>query len=92
MQYHPEFSLGELAVILARRTDMLIDEGFCANVDDALAYVDALDRLHGRPDRADLAWRLGVDREVLEPVRRTREISNFVTFLAKPEASRRGRA
>jgi GMP synthase (glutamine-hydrolysing) len=29
VQYHPEFSLGELAAILSRRTDILVREGFC---------------------------------------------------------------
>ena len=91
VQYHPEFSLGELAVILGRRTEMLVTEGFCASADEARAYVAQLNELHGDPEREDLAWRLGIDSEVVDAKRRTREIGNFVNHRVKPEKSRRGR-
>ncbi|GEO17267.1 type 1 glutamine amidotransferase [Microvirga aerophila] len=92
VQYHPEFSLGELAVILGRRTEILIREGFCRTPEDAAAYVADLAALHERPDTFDLAWRHGLDAEVLDPVRRTREIRNFVEHRVKREKSARGRA
>ena len=91
VQYHPEFSLGELSVILARRTEILVREGFCQSIDVAQSYVALLDELHRNPGRGDLAWRLGVDAEIIDPVRRTREIRNFVTSRVKPAKSRRGR-
>jgi GMP synthase (glutamine-hydrolysing) len=91
VQYHPEFSLEELAVILGRRMEILVAEGFCDTLEDAAAYVADLVALHGKP-RPGLAWRHGLDEEVLDPVRRTREIRNFVTFRVKPEKSRRLRA
>lgn len=92
VQYHPEFSLAELATILERRFEVLIGEGFCETVQDAAAYVADLMALHGEPNRPDLAWRHGLDAEVLVPERRTREIRNFVEHRVKPETSRRGRA
>jgi len=92
VQYHPEFSLGELAVILGRRTEILVREGFCATPEAAAAYTADLAALHAEPTRFDLAWRHGLDREVLEPERRTREIRNFVEYRVKPEKSARGRA
>jgi GMP synthase (glutamine-hydrolysing) len=92
VQYHPEFSLAELAAILERRFEILIGEGFCETVTDAAAYVADLMALHAEPNRLDLAWRHGLDAEVLDPMLRTREIRNFVESRAKPEASRRGRA
>ncbi|MBZ6077274.1 type 1 glutamine amidotransferase [Microvirga puerhi] len=92
VQYHPEFSLGELAVILARRTKILIDEGFCRTAEDASAYVADLKTLHADPARQDLAWRHGLDAEVLDPERRTREIRNFIAHRVQPEKSIRGRA
>jgi GMP synthase (glutamine-hydrolysing) len=91
VQYHPEFSLAELAAILERRFDILIREGFCATTTDAAAYVADLRALHGEPDRPDLAWRHGLDAEVLDPERRTREIRNFVEHRVKVEKSRKGR-
>lgn len=92
VQYHPEFSLAELAAILGRRFEILVREGFCRTAEDAAAYVADLMALDAQPDRADLAWRHGLDAEVLDPARRTREIRNFVEHRVKPEASRRGRA
>ncbi len=92
VQYHPEFSLGELAVILGRRTDMLVAEGFCRTRENAEAYAAELAALDREPTRFDLAWRHGVDAEVLEPQRRTREIRNFIEHRVRPEKTARGRA
>ncbi len=92
VQYHPEFSLGELAAILERRTDILVREGFCRTAEDAIAYTADLTALHQDPTRFDLAWRHGIDAEVLEPHRRTREIRNFVEHRVKVQKSVRGRA
>jgi GMP synthase (glutamine-hydrolysing) len=91
VQYHPEFSLDELAAILERRMEILVAEGFCETLEDAAAYVADLVAMHAEP-RPDLAWRHGLDEEVLDPVRRTREIRNFVEHRVKPEKSRKGRA
>jgi GMP synthase (glutamine-hydrolysing) len=90
VQYHPEFSLPELAVILRRIAALMVAEGFCRTPEEAEAYADEVAALE--VDRADLAWRHGLDAEVLEPVRRTREIRNFVEHLAQPRKSARGRA
>lgn len=92
VQYHPEFSLGELAVILGRRTEILVREGFCRTPEEAVAYVADLNALHREPTRFDLAWRHGIDAEVLETERRTREIRNFIEHRVKTEKSARGRA
>jgi GMP synthase (glutamine-hydrolysing) len=92
VQYHPEFSLGELAVILDRRKALLVAEGFCRTQEDAASYIADLAVLQENRDRTDVAWRHGIDNEVLDPIRRTREIANFVTYRVKPEKSARGRA
>ncbi len=92
VQYHPEFGLDELAAILERRVEILLNEGFCATREDAASYVADLRAMHREPQRRDLAWRHGVDGEVLDAVRRTREIRNFVEMRVKPVASERSRA
>lgn len=92
VQYHPEFDLSELAVILRRMGPRLVEEGFCRTRADAEAYADDLDALHADPTRFDLAWRHGLDAEVLDPVRRTAEIRNFVEHRVKRTKSGRGRA
>lgn len=92
VQYHPEFDLLELASILSRIADQLVAEGFCATGEDAAAYVQDLEALHADPGRADLAWRHGLDCEVLDPTRRRAEIRNFIHHHVKPHRSRTGRA
>jgi GMP synthase (glutamine-hydrolysing) len=92
VQYHPEFSLAEIGAILDSRRQVLVNEGFCATPEGAGAYAAELKALHSDPSRHDLAWRHGLDEEVLDPARRTREIRNFVEHWVKPEKSRRGRA
>jgi GMP synthase (glutamine-hydrolysing) len=91
VQYHPEFSLAEIGAILDSRRRMLVDEGFCASFDEAGAYAAELKALDADPTRHDLAWRHGLDEEVLDPTRRTTEIRNFIEHWVKPEKSRRGR-
>ncbi|MGO4388099.1 type 1 glutamine amidotransferase [Microvirga sp. 2YAF29] len=91
VQYHPEFSLTELAVILRLRTELMIREGFCRAPEEVHAYADDLTMLDREPSRFDLAWRHGVDSEVLDTARRTREIRNFIEHRVKVEKSVRGR-
>ncbi len=92
VQYHPEFSLAELAVLLRRVAPLMIEEGFAPDRPSVAAYADDLDTLHADRGRSDLAWRLGLDEQVLDDDLRTLEIRNFLERQVKPGASRRGRA
>ncbi len=91
VQYHPEFSLAELAVIMRLRTELMIREGFCRTPEEVHAYADDLTTLDREPSRFDVAWRHGVDAEILDTARRTREIRNFIEQRVKVEKSVRGR-
>ena len=91
VQYHPEFSLAE--------SRPFWNAGSNPDRGRVLRNRHGRGRLcggsHGPPWRAeppDLAWRHGLDAEVLDPMLRTREIRNFVESRVKPETSRRGRA
>ena len=92
VQYHPEFSLAEVAVILNRLSSSLVAEGFRRDEAEVRAYVADIRALHDDPGRSDLAWAHGLDAEVLEPQRRLTEIRNFLDYRVKPTASVRGRA
>ncbi|GGK34879.1 glutamine amidotransferase-related protein [Salinarimonas ramus] len=92
VQYHPEFSLGELAAILDRYGERLVQDGLCADLGAAASYVADLRALDADPGRRDLAWRHGLDAEILDPRRRTREITNFIERVVLPAKSARGRA
>lgn len=92
VQYHPEFSLSEVAAILRRRKSILTDEGFCRDEDAAERYCDELVAMDGSGGRPDLAWAHGLDEQVLDPMLRLTEIRNFLLHRVQPTASARGRA
>src|SRR5947209_1743872 len=55
VQYHPEYSLKELAAIVRRTGMRLVEEGFFAGEGDLLHYVDELMTLHDDPHNKPLA-------------------------------------
>jgi len=61
-------------------------------VASAESWLADLRALHADPSRADLAWGLGLDAEVLDPWRRVTELRNFLNLRVKPERSARSRA
>ena len=92
VQYHPELPLEELAQAIRRQAGELVERGLArdeGSVEDQAALFEGLGR---EPDRLDLAWRLGVDREITEQARRQRELANVLASLVRPTQSRRGRA
>jgi GMP synthase (glutamine-hydrolysing) len=91
VQYHPEFSLHELAAIMRRRRVRLVEEGFYATPESADLHLADLETLHADPARKDLAWKLGLDAEVLDEGRRLTEIRNFLAHAVSPARSARGR-
>jgi GMP synthase (glutamine-hydrolysing) len=92
VQYHPEYSFHEIAAIIERRAPVLTREGFFGNEGDAKAYCGDLRLLDGADPRRDVAWRLGIGEEVVDPRRRRTELVNFIAAFAHPEKSRRGGA
>lgn len=78
VQYHPEFSLTELAAIMDRMAGPLTDEGFFRDPAEVAGYVGDLRALDADRSRRDLAWRHGLDEQVLVEALRTLEIRNFV--------------
>jgi GMP synthase (glutamine-hydrolysing) len=79
VQYHPEFSFTELAGILERIEPKLVDEGFFETEADIEEYAAHLRILDKHPNRYDLAWRYGIEEDVLERDLRRLDISNWIT-------------
>lgn len=92
VQYHPEFSLGELAAIMRRYQPILVEEGFFQDAPAAGQWVDDLAAFAADPKRQDIAWRYGITPDVTDPMRRLKEIANFIEWRVKPQKSTRGRA
>jgi len=92
VQYHPEFTLRELAVIIGRRAGALAQEGLFADEAEGKAYCADLLALDADPARRDIAFRLGIEPELLEPERRLTELRNWITHRVREEKASRGRA
>jgi GMP synthase (glutamine-hydrolysing) len=92
VQYHPELTLGEIAASFRRQGNDLIEEGLCADKNDVERFAGRVAALGVEPHRRDLAWQLGLDAEMTDPVRRTRELGNFIERVVRPRARERGTA
>ena len=64
-----------------------IAEGFGRDCAELVAMARDFRTLHANPERRDLAWRYGVGSEILDPVRRTAEIGNWLQEAAKISSS-----
>ena len=91
VQYHPEFTLAEMAAIIRRYGKVLVDEGPFCDLDQLERHAADLSDLHDDPARTDIAWRLGYDIDVLDPDTRLAEIRNWLERLVLPTMSGRGR-
>ncbi|MBP0656773.1 hypothetical protein J8J20_23135, partial [Mycobacterium tuberculosis] len=84
VQYHPELPLDEIAGALRRQADDLVEQGWAADRAAVERYAATVDALHAEPESHDLARHLGLDREVTDPLRRQRELRNFIADLVRP--------
>jgi GMP synthase (glutamine-hydrolysing) len=91
VQYHPEYSLADVVGVLERYRPILLAEKLAADdaaLDSLLADLRALDR---DPSRRDLAWRYGLDEQVLDPALRYTDLRNWIERQVEPAAAARGR-
>jgi len=84
LQYHPEYDLHEMARLTFCRIPKLIKHGFFKDEVAALRYVDDLENLHADPSRKDIAWRLGIDADIVNEDIRHCEVRNWVQRLVLP--------
>lgn len=81
VQYHPEYNLSEIACLTHVRQDSLIEQGVFQDEDMVKSYIQDLQTLGQAPSRQDLAWKLGIDSDVMEPDIRTLEVKNWLQHL-----------
>jgi GMP synthase (glutamine-hydrolysing) len=92
VQYHPEYTLNEIATVMVRYGEKLVQDGLFHDLAAQQNVVDHWRLLHEHPDRRDLAWLYGIGPDILEPVLRHRELINWVEKLVMPYAASRLRA
>jgi GMP synthase (glutamine-hydrolysing) len=91
VQYHPEYPLREVAAIVRRIGDRLIEEGFFKDTADIKVFSEDLDTLDVDPECKRLSWRHGISKNVLDKKLRTSEIANWIEFQVLPARVKRGR-
>ncbi|MEZ5647754.1 MAG: type 1 glutamine amidotransferase [Alphaproteobacteria bacterium] len=84
VQYHPEYDLREIGRVTFRYGDALVNEGLFKDHQAVENYVTMMETLSADPKRHDLAWLLGIDADILDPVVRRQEVSNWLTYQVKP--------
>jgi GMP synthase (glutamine-hydrolysing) len=89
VQYHPEFSLHDIAVVIRRYGPRLIGEGFFADTAARDAYTAELQELGRDPGLKPIAWRYGIDATVLDPDVRSAELANWIMHQVLPIHGRR---
>jgi GMP synthase (glutamine-hydrolysing) len=89
VQYHPEYDLAEVAALCRLRAAELVAQGQFPDPAAAEAWASGAEALHADPARRDLAEALRVGAELLDPLRRRREVSNWLSALVQPTAASR---
>ena len=63
------------------RAAELVEEGFGKEPSEIVAIAADYRALDADPTRRDLIWRYGIASEIMDPVRRTTEIGNWLRTL-----------
>jgi GMP synthase (glutamine-hydrolysing) len=85
-QYHPEYTLADMARLIIARSDPLIKEGFFADRATLEAKVQRMEALASDPSRKDLRWDLAVGADILDDRIRQCELRNWVQKVVMPKA------
>jgi GMP synthase (glutamine-hydrolysing) len=83
-QYHPEHTFAVSAALIEMRAAELVEEGFGTTPTEIVAIAADYRALNAEPTRRDLIWRYGVASEIMDPIRRTTEIGNWLRAVVVP--------
>src|SRR5215472_5645893 len=89
VQYHPEHTFATTAAIIEGRQQRLVEEGFAQSVERLGSFIANLRMLESNPDRRDIAWLLGLDKQVLDPRLRSAELGNWLRARVLPRRAQR---
>lgn len=83
VQYHPEYRLHDVAAVIRRYGQILVDEGFFADLDALAQYAADLSALDADGERSDVAWKFVLNREILSDDCRQTELKNWIASLER---------
>ena len=88
LQYHPEYTLHEMARLMFCRLEKLVKLKLFADEAAGLAHIDQLEAFYVDPSRVDIASALGLNPDVMDKSLRTVEVRNWINHLVLPSMSR----
>jgi len=89
VQYHPEYTFGEIAACAVRYGAKLIEEGLFTGSGELEAFVAELRTLERRPTDRRLTWKHGLGAGVQQPSLKLAELRNWLELQVLPYAARR---
>jgi GMP synthase (glutamine-hydrolysing) len=85
-QYHPEYTVHEVARLILAREEKLTRMGYFKNHEDMVNYVEQCEKIAADPSRKDLRWQYGIDDDLLSDSIRECEFVNWLNKLVIPLA------
>jgi GMP synthase (glutamine-hydrolysing) len=85
-QYHPEFTLYEMARLLVARKKYLVQEGFFDEEGDVDKLVEQMTELSHKPDDPHLRGQLNIHNDILDDRIRQSEVHNWLEHLVIPKS------
>ncbi len=81
VQYHPEFDLIQLSMLLTLYKQNMLDQGFVKSVEELTDYQSKLDDLAANSKDNAASWQLGIDSDIINDEIRRAEIINWVNHV-----------
>jgi GMP synthase (glutamine-hydrolysing) len=79
VQYHPEYDLAQVAMMMRLYAADMVDQGFFTDPANGDEYIAKLQALHKSPGNFALAWQLGIGETIVDDKLRRAEIINWIT-------------
>jgi GMP synthase (glutamine-hydrolysing) len=83
VQYHPEYTLSDVVQCLRNFGLRLVTDGFYASAKAMDAHIGEIEALAADASRRDIAWKLGVGEDTLDPSIRLAELANWLARLGR---------
>ena len=78
VQYHPEFDLNDIRMLMKLYKQDMLGQGFVNSIKEHDQLIEKLAILEENPENKGVAWQIGMDSDILNESLRAIEISNWL--------------
>jgi len=78
LQYHPEYDLAQIAMMMRLYRDDMVEQGFFTDKTNGDEYIAKIEALHKSPNDFALGWQLGMGKTIVDDKQRRGEIINWI--------------